>query len=250
MKSISTFIFVHKQEIILEYKKINKFNRLPSKKYVLVGKNPFDLVDGMDDVIICQKFEDNIEDYPRFTSYTGWYLLWKYNLIDTDFVNLFEYDINIEPSIQTVFHQIQNSDLDFVGYLPLFIEEECYIKTRKWVDELINSIKKNYDLDIDNFFNDYLKEKPNGVWSTTSNSTFSKEAFDRYMVWFEKIFEDLKDFEFSGHAHERSISFFYLTQNLKIAISPNVIEHLQLNSHETSDFPDANRFINLYPKLL
>ena len=87
MKTISTFVFVHKQDIILEYKKLNKFNILPNKKYVLVGKNPFNLVENMDDVIVCQKFKGNIEDYPRFTSYTGWYILWKYNLIETDFVN-------------------------------------------------------------------------------------------------------------------------------------------------------------------
>ena len=55
MKTISTFIFVHKQEIILDYKRIKKFDSLPNVKYVLVGQNDFNKVENKEDVIVCQK---------------------------------------------------------------------------------------------------------------------------------------------------------------------------------------------------
>jgi hypothetical protein len=249
MKTISTFIFAHKQEIILEYKKNEKFKNLPEVKYVLVGKNNYDLVDNMEDVIIAQKFDGNIEDYPRFTSYTGWYILWKNNLIKTDYINLFEYDINVRPNMSGLFTKIQKSDFDFIGYLPMGIKEPCYLLDRRWTTDMIESIKKNYNLDMDNFFTEFIKNNPNSNWSSTSNSTFTKEHFEKYMCWFENIFVDLKNSEFPGHAHERSISFYYFLNKLKVAIFPGFIEHFQLNSHETSPL-ESNRFDKLFNNLL
>jgi hypothetical protein len=102
---------------------------------------------------------------------------------------------------------------------------------------------------MDSFFKTYISKNPNSTWSSTSNSTFSKKSFDEYMNWFEKIFEDLKTFEFPGHSHERSISFFYLLNSLKVAIFPGFIEHFQLNSHNTSPLPE-DRFEKLYNNLL
>jgi hypothetical protein len=249
MKTISTFIFAHTQDIIIEFKKIGKFNNLPNIKFVLVGKNPYDLVENLNDVIVCQKLEGNIEDYPKFTSYTGWYILWKYDLIKTDYVNLFEYDINTRQNINTIFNRIQNSDFDFIGYLPMSVHEPCYLKDRIWTEKMIESIKKHYSIDMDIFFKNYIQKNQSSSWSSTSNSTFSKETFNNYMIWFEKIFEDLKTFEFPGHSHERSISFYYLINNLKVAIFPGFIEHFQLNSHDTSPLPN-NRFDKLFNNLL
>jgi hypothetical protein len=249
MKTISTFIFVHKQEIILDYKKINKFNSLPNMKFVLVGQNDYSLVDDLDDVIICQKYENNIEKYPKLTSYTGWYILWKNSLINTDYINLFEYDINHKQNINSIFEKIQKSDLDFVGYLPMPIKEPCYLIDRRWTDLMIQSIKKNYNKDMDTFFSKMIKENPFSLWSSTSNSTFSHSFFNKYMTWFEKIFEDIKDSDFPGHAHERSLSFFYFLEKAKVAIFPNFIEHFQLNSHNTSPLPE-DRFDKLYNNLI
>lgn len=249
MKTIQTFIFVHKQEIIIEYKSIKKFDELPNMKFVLVGKNDYNLVEEMDDVIVCQKFENNIEDYPKFTSYTGWYLLWKNNLINSDYVNLFEYDINITNNIVSLFEKIKNTGLDFIGYLPMPINEPCYLKDRIWTESMIKSIKKNYGIDMDDFFKKFIKENPNQFWSSTSNCTFEKKSFENYMNWFEKIFEDLKNFDYPGHAHERSISFFYFKNKLKVAIFPGFIEHFQLNSHNTSPLPE-DRFDKLYKNLI
>ena len=249
MKTISTFIFAHNQKIILEYKKNEKFKNLPEVKYVLVGKNSYDLVDNMEDVIIAQKFDNNIEDYPRFTSYTGWYILWKNNFIKTDYINLFEYDINVKPNMTGLFTKIQKSDFDFIGYLPMSIKEPCYLLDRRWTNDMIESIKKNYNLDMDNFFTMFIKNNPNSNWSSTSNSTFTKEHFEKYMCWFENIFVDLKNSEFPGHAHERSISFYYFLNKLKVAIFPGFIDHFQLNSHETSPL-ENNRFDKLFNNLL
>ena len=90
-----TFVFVHDQNIILEYEQNNKFKSLKKYKYVFVGNRDYELVENNPKVIIAKKYEINLEDYPYFTAFTGWYLLWKNNLITTKFVTLLEYDVNL-----------------------------------------------------------------------------------------------------------------------------------------------------------
>jgi hypothetical protein len=129
------------------------------------------------------------------------------------------------------------------------IKEPCYLIDRRWTDLMIKSIKNNYNQDMDIFFSKMIKDNPFSTWSSTSNSTFRKDFFEKYMNWFEKIFEDIKDSDYPGHAHERSLSFFYFLERAKVAIFPNFVEHFQLNSHNTSPLSE-DRFDKIYKQLI
>jgi hypothetical protein len=90
-----TFIFVHEQNIILDFKNHNKFSNLNNVKYVFLGKNDTDKIESLNDVIICRNLPNNIEDYPNLTSFSCWYALWKNNMYNSNYINLFEYDVNL-----------------------------------------------------------------------------------------------------------------------------------------------------------
>jgi hypothetical protein len=94
----------------------------------------------------------------------------------------------------------------------------AHCRTRPCVASIIDNIKT---------------KNPSEVWSCTSNSTFSMNTFEEYMEWFDKLIDDLKNSDTCGHAHERSISFFYFIHNKNVVMVPNVITHLQLDSHKT-----------------
>ncbi len=94
-----TFIFVHDQDIVLEFESSNKLSNLYKYKYVFLGNRPIDKIGYLSNLIIARNYEDNIEQYPLFTSYTGWYCLWKNNLINTKYINLFEYDTILNKNI-------------------------------------------------------------------------------------------------------------------------------------------------------
>jgi hypothetical protein len=81
---IQTFIFVHDEKIILDFKRVGKFQEIKNLKYVLLSQRPCENVKGFDDVIIAKEYSDNIEKYPLMVAYTGWYLIWKNKLIDED----------------------------------------------------------------------------------------------------------------------------------------------------------------------
>ena len=57
--------------------------------------------------------------------------------------------------------------------------------------------------------------------------------FEEFMVWFEPLIDHIKETRTCGHAHERAISFFYLHKNKKMMLTNGVLEHLQLDSHQT-----------------
>jgi hypothetical protein len=58
---IDTFIFVHNQQIILDYDRIGKFSGIGEFKYVFLGKRPVDLISDRNDIIFASDFDDNIE---------------------------------------------------------------------------------------------------------------------------------------------------------------------------------------------
>jgi hypothetical protein len=91
----STFIFVHDQQIVLDYIAAGKFHDLPDVKYCFLGMRPTDRIEDLPNVIIARNLPDNIEHYPNLVAWTGWYALMRNGLIKTDIVNLFEYDVNV-----------------------------------------------------------------------------------------------------------------------------------------------------------
>lgn len=230
---IQTFIFIHDQDIVLKYVESGKFQNLPNIKFVFVGSKPINNIKHLDNLIVCRELPINIEKYPKFTSLTGWYALWKNNLIDSDYINLFEYDLIISENFVEKLKEGITTNPDFIGYIPRPIMMFDYVNNFMWIKDILPSIKKHYNLDIFDLIDGIKINNPSEVWSCTSNSTFSKETFNEYMVWFEKLIDDLKTSDTCGHAHERSISFFYFIYKKKVLMLPNLLTHLQMDSHKT-----------------
>lgn len=243
-----TFIFIHDQDYLLDFEKKNKLGNLYSYKYVFLGNRPTDKIKNLDNVIIARNLEYNIEQYPKLTSYTGWYALWKNNLITKKYVNLFEYDVIFNENIEQYLHRFRYEHFDMVGYVPVSMMNFHFIQNERWVEHIIPSIKKHYGIDIYNVFNTIISQNPNSIWSSTSNTTFKTEVFKKYMKWFEPIFEDVKLTETAGHAHERSLTFFSTLNKKNFVITENLLKHFQLDSHSTQGH-NTNIEVN-YDKLV
>jgi hypothetical protein len=243
---LQTFIFVHNQDIIIDYINVNKFSELGDVTYVFLGNQPTDKITGLNNVIICRDLEYNIESYPKFTSFTGWYALWKNNLIKSDFINLFEYDINLNPdfNVQILFNFFKKYKV--FGYIPLKVSDYNYVGHQIWIQNLNLSIEKNYGININNFIKSLDSQK---IITMTSNHTFKYEVFCTYMEWMEKMIDDIKESHFSGHEVERSISLFYLLKNIDYIFLPNLIHHFQFDSHGTQGI-SKNKFEQNYKYLL
>lgn len=244
--TIQTFIFVHDENIILDFIKHKKFSNLSHLKFVFLGSRDTSKIENLENVIIARNYQDNIEDFPKLTSYTGWYLIWKNNLINSDYVNLFEYDVNVVENLESIIlNRISENKTEIFGFIPHNIHEVSYLKHSPWSGYLVKSLSEKYKIDI----LDYISHLPSDKkCSMTSNHTMSKKSFDEYMEWVNPLIDYIKLSPLSGHEVERSISVFYLLKNKPHEILLDTLKHFQFDSHKTQNIGEQ-KFLNHYKNL-
>jgi hypothetical protein len=253
MKNIKTFVVCHSQDIILDFIKCKKFDKFNNYSFIFVGNKDFNKIKNIPNVIIARNFTDNIEHYPKFTAYTAWYILNKNkDLIDSNYINLFEYDVNIasnfyDKNIETINRE---DSPDYIGYFPLSINHPFFINYTDFADTLIESLYRRYDINVHSLIKELnIKYNNKMLWSGSNNCTWKKETFFNFMEWFEPLIPDLKDNKFCGHMQERAVSIFFLYKKLNALLMPNYIEHFHLNTHDTSLRPQAES-AHMYEYLL
>lgn len=237
MKSLSSFIFIHDQEIILDFLEKKRFKDLEDFKWVFLGDKPVDKLSHLNNLIVARELEHNIENIPKLTSFTGWYALYKNGYLNSDFVNLFEYDIHYVSGFPEINKEMLNTEFDFAGYFPMFVQDVVYLKHTQYTKELIESIEKKFGYNIAEYIHELEKTNPQMLWSSSSNSTWRTEVLKKYIDWFCNFIDDISKSQYCGHMHERSLSFYYFKENLQVFLTRNLMIHVQLNSHGTSPLP-------------
>jgi hypothetical protein len=230
-----TFVCVHDQNIILEYEKNNKFSNLKNYSYLFLGNRDIDLIESNPKVIIARNFDNNLEEYPYFTAFTGWYLLWKNNLIKSKYVTLIEYDTVLTKNFNQTISKFIYENSEIIGYVPVSVKNYHFIENPNWVSEIFSAIKNIYNQNIESSLKIFVKNNPNANWSSTSNITFRVDVFNEYMKWFEPLIPHIKESKTSGHAFERSITFFQMTRKKKMTLTKDIIKHIQMDSHKTQN---------------
>ena len=228
-----TFICVHDQNIILDYEKSSKFSVLKNYRYIFLGDRPTDLIQNNSKVIIARNYEFNLEDYPYFTAFTGWYLLWKNKLTTTKYVTLLEYDTIVTENFEQIISKMIYENKPMIGYVPVSVNNYHYIQNKNWVEHIFKGISDVYKMNIETKLKSIISKNPNLNWSSTSNVTFRNDIFNDFMKWFEPLIPHLKDTKTSGHAFERAVSFYYLIKNKEMVLTNGVIKHVQMDSHKT-----------------
>jgi len=219
----STFIFVHDQYIVLDYLAAGKFNDLPEVKYVFLGMRPTDQIEHLVDmgkVIIARNLPDNIEHFPNLVAWTGWYALVRNDLIKTELVNLFEYDVNV------VGRWVQSSET--CGYFVWPSTDEVwwnYNGIQEEVEEWIATDRSKY----------HGTSMP-----MTSNYTLRQYDVNLFMQYTFPFVENPQ----AGHIMERCCSWFFEAYR----IYTNRLTHLYADSHGTQGRGD--RYQQIKSKLL
>jgi hypothetical protein len=120
-----------------------------------------------------------------------------------------------------------------IGYVPFPVTNYHFINNSEWVENIFPAVKKIYKTDLERTIKQIVDNNPNAYWSSTSNTTFRVDVFNEFMKWFEPVGNEIKETKTCGHAHERAISFFYMTKNKKIILTQGLLRHLQMDSHKT-----------------
>ena len=245
--NIDTYIFVHDINILNRLKKSGKFNQFSNLKYVFLGDGECNDY-GYDDLIVARDLEYNIEEYPKFTAFSGWYALWKNGLLNTGrHVLLLEYDVHLKEDFELHLNRLVEGGVPMVSFLPLTMRNYHFIDNPNWVNSINNGIRNVYNVDIIGSLKRYiefsLSKGVDPMWMTTNNVMFSYDNLNEYLKWFEPLIDYVKDDINCGHAQERCLTFYAFMRGVKFYFAPNILKHEQLDSHGTQghsvDFDEA-----------
>jgi hypothetical protein len=220
-----TFIFVHDQQIVLDYIEAGKFDQLPDVQYVFLGQRPVDLLDqfvGEKKVIVARNLPDNIEHYPNLVAWTGWYAIARNGLITAEVVNLFEYDVNIIEEWEQPYES--------VNYFPYHATDSTW-----WNYNGIQDALKKYIIDPQF----YAQGVP-----MTSNYTLKSFVLVAFINGFDKFFKDQMHPQ-AGHIIERYCGYVMIG---RVRGDLTKLTHLYADSHGTQGRGD--RYQDIKYKLL
>lgn len=217
------FIVCHDYDMITELEKQNHFKNINNYKYLLVGESKKVNSPFLEKVIICEKLPNNIERLNKLLTFTAWYAIVKNNLSKTDYVTIFEYDVDIKKSLD-----FDLDNFDAIGYIEYLIDsEKSFRDYPPYIEEYVKKLKiVNHEQEIHNL---YGSDK----WACTTNFTlkidFLKDFVDYYynLIIEDDIYHRVKQ----AHIHERMITMFCLKNKNKIKIENGYLEHFGKLSH-------------------
>jgi FkbM family methyltransferase len=206
-----TFIFVHDQDIVIDYLSANKFSDMPNLKYVFLGNRPVDKIRDREDVIIAREQPNNIESNRMLVAWTGWYAVSENGHVNADLVNLFEYDIVTKGKWE--------QSLRPCGYIPHPGTDDIwwnYAGIQPFVENAIG--KKRAEVD---------QNCAGVILPMTSNYTLTAELLNDFV-------EEMKSITYQnelmcGHIIERHCSYYFKG----IRINNGKLSHFYADSHKT-----------------
>ena len=169
-------------------------------------------------ILIPAIFKKNIEKYKSLLSFTAWYFLSKNNIVNTDFVGIFEYDTIFKQEIPK---QLKTDTI--IGFCKRELPDKLFLGLVPGFSNLLSEQEKQKALQMP-------------YWSASSNLIMPKKFLDNFVDWYMKFIPKILSIKNHPHFHERAINVFAANNNYNIAIS-KIAEHQNLNSHNIGLVP-------------
>jgi hypothetical protein len=229
--SVCAYIFTHDQNIIEEYEKTDKFSKTFGNdyKYVFVGTGDIYKIENKPNVIVARNQVDNIEQFKKLVTFTGWYALAKNNLFDAEYEYslLIEYDVILSVKFNEIVTNILKSSkqCDIFSFISVPKDFLFYEYTHQIMSQEETSafkVKREQ----------YISTGGKSEWMGSSNSLWRTDLVPKFVEWFE-IFKDQFSADGIGHTVERALTIFCISRGIQYQFIGNVLSHLYLDSHET-----------------
>lgn len=229
---MKTYVTVHDSSIIDRCEEEGRFAAL-DHAYLFVGPRSVDVRDGVE-VIRCSDFEPNYEHLPHFYDFTGWFVLVRHGLIESEKVIFLQYDHSvIDATIESQTSALLDA-YPMISYVPAVRE--------LWTLDLPNF----YEIQIDGIakcgddWPNLEREHPFDMWPTTQGTAWRTKQFVEFMMWFEPAFEAFRNDAYAGHLAERMIQPFLMKHSLKAGFLAGAVLHESLDCHGTRDLAFGN----------
>lgn len=191
-------------------------------------------------IIIMRDLAINIENKPKFLTFTAWYAISKNGLFqEYDYLAIFEYDVVLEENFETK------------------LRKKCDYESHDVIS--FSSIERYFFWDIQpRFFYNFLTDKDQeydicNSWYNTTNHCLKRNVLDEFVDWYYPKCIDfwVLDRKMVSWYHERLFSVFINVFHKNIMVISG-LEHIQIGSHShmnsQTEKPIPLELVDLYYK--
>jgi hypothetical protein len=223
MNNLEIYIVCHNRKSYELFKENNKSVDINKFKFILVGDEynwRGESFSNYQNKIIANFLPDNIERHKSLLTFTAWYALIKNNLINTEYVGVFEYDCILKRDIFEIEKDLNQNKL--IGFYPVSTTH-LYLDL---IPEFSNLLPFEY-------VDAAMKEK---LWIASTNMILPVWFMAKFVDWYLQFIPEILQFEKHPHYHERAVNVFAAVNGIK-GVSETYYEqryliHQMLRSHK------------------
>ena len=224
MKDLKIFVVCHSIEAYANFLDLNGLTGVKEEKitYLFVGEwandQPLKYNKRNENIVVCCKLPDNIEQHKSLLTFTAWYAIIKNNLFDfNDFVGIFEYDCLFKNNVQDLESKCEINSL--IGFSPRPTNENLYLPA------ISNFLELLAPKELQN-------AKSCSVWNASTNCIISVSFLDLFVRWYMTFIPEILTYKNHPHFHERAVNICAANMNLDYKFFPQYIKHFESRSHK------------------
>jgi hypothetical protein len=218
------YITIHDQDLILACEESGQFDLL-SHTYMFVGHRPVDRLPEDLKVIVCRDYQPNVEQWPQFYDFTGWWTLTRHRLIEADHTIMLQYDMTIiDPGIEAKVDALLSAAPGMVAFNAGYWGPNWMLH----LPEFESTYRAG--LLVHNIHPEHFP--PFNEWPCTQGTAWRRETLTSFMRWFEPMFGIFKDHIFAGHLAERTVKAYHVV-NFPEQYLLGMIAHTAADMHGT-----------------
>jgi hypothetical protein len=200
-----------------------RYSTVGEHYYVFMGDGDVSKLNVEKNVIVCRNLSYNIEKHKNCLQFCGWKALYDNSMISTQFVRFLDYDvdiININDHMHTELKSYMGFDFSF--YFTYGFGE---------ADKFNKEISDMLGMTFLELLNIYKTKHPQTHWTSVGGILMTSSIFDKFMKWFEPIYENKKHDHYFSHHFERYLTIFLLVNDISYEVVHDEAVHKQLKSH-------------------
>lgn len=217
---------VHDEALIGECEAAGRFGNL-RRTYVFVGPraargrpNPR--------VVIARNYVPNVEQWPQFYDFTGWFALAKHGLIRSKQILTMQYDMIVHdaPTLAAQATDMLAAAPGPVAFVPGHRSAGNWMLMIPGFEETFNGGMATVGVDPGMF-------PPFEEWPSTQGMAWRRDDLVEFMGWFEPLFEVWQGDVWAGHLAERSVWAWMMSTGRGPRFLPGLVAHEGRDLHGT-----------------
>lgn len=221
--TIEALVTIHDQALIDQCEAEGRFRLVAPYRYLFVGPRPVAWCERM---IVARDHTPNVERYPQFYDFTGWWTVAHHHLIRTDNVLCLQYDHIPQAPLMPIVE-------GFLHDHPVAVFVAGHRHAQNFM-LLIGGFEDAYRQGLEHVGAPPMESWPDfNEWPSTQGIAWRTESLIDFMAWVTPLFDFWHDNIWAGHLMERMVKAWLVTTGQTEGYLPALVVHEGRDCHGT-----------------